>query len=240
MILDGDLETAMQHTSAATVDPSVTNQVEVWDVFVRIFHWTVAIGFFVAYFTDDVRIVHVWVGYLIGALVLLRIGWGFVGPRHARFVDFLFSPFKILSYVAGLLTLRGGERYVGHSPAGAGMVFALLLGLLVITGSGLMLHAIEHNAGPLAGFVGAGPGAASHAVIGAGAEDDEHEGGYGEAENEGREASEELWEEVHEVAANLVLALVIVHIAGVILASFVHSENLTRGMITGRKRDRLG
>jgi cytochrome b len=74
---------------AATPSPR-TAALRIWDPFVRIAHWTVVVGFFVAYFTeDDLLALHVWAGYVVGVLAALRVLWGFVGPRHARFVDCL-------------------------------------------------------------------------------------------------------------------------------------------------------
>jgi cytochrome b len=47
---------------------------------------------------------------------------------------------------------------------------------------------------------------------------------------------EDLLEEVHEVSVNLTLVLIGFHVAGVIVESFLHKENLVIAMFTGRKR----
>lgn len=220
---------------ATTTEPKRAEQVQVWDLFVRVFHWTVVVAFFVAYFTEDELLtLHAWAGYAIGVLVVLRIVWGLVGPKHARFSDFLYRPFKVWSYAIDLASFRA-KRYVGHSPAGGAMVVALLIGLLATVWTGLELYAVEENAGPLAAIsVNAGPGTAqtSRPLVLVADDDDEDED---EREDHDDEAGGS-WEDLHETLANLTLALVILHIGGVLLASIVHRENLARAMVTGRKR----
>lgn len=189
-------------------------RVPVWDLLVRIGHWTIVVGFFVAYLTeDDLLTLHVWAGYAVGVVVVLRIAWGLVGSKHARFVDFLYRPAEVVAYLRDLVSRRG-KRYLGHSPAGGAMVVTLLIGLLAVTGTGLALYALHDHAGPLAGLVGSASTLAGGGV--------------------------RLWKEVHEVVANLVLALVALHVAGVLLASHVHHENLIKAMVTGRKRAPAG
>ena len=182
----------------------VQDQVYVWDPFVRLFHWSLVVGFTVAYLTeDDMLTVHVWAGYLVGVLIVARVIWGFVGPRHARFSDFIYDPATTLRYVRELILLRA-KRHLGHSPGGGAMVIILLLFLTATVVTGLVVYGGEQQAGPLAGMFTKDTG--------------------------------QSMEEIHEVVANITLALIIAHIAAVILASFVHRENLVRAMVTGYKR----
>jgi cytochrome b len=225
--------------TATTAGPS---WVRVWDPFVRVFHWTLVIAYFVAYFTeDDVMTVHVWAGYVVGALILLRIVWGFVGPRHARFSDFAYGPRAALRYLIALVTFRA-ERHLGHSPAGAAMVFALLASLLVTVATGLLTYGAERK-GPLAPLFAADlpaitrmvPAIVPAIVPAAHAEDDDEKTGRSGRGERGKRG-DRFWKEVHELFANLTLMLIFLHIGGVALASLVHRENLARAMITGRKR----
>lgn len=128
-------------------------RVYVWDPFVRLFHWTLVVAFTVAYLTeDDLVTVHVWAGYLVGALVVARIVWGFVGPAHARFADFVYTPAEAFRYVRDLLRLRA-ERHLGHSPGGGAMVLLLLVLLAATVATGLIVYGGDQQAGPLAGMV---------------------------------------------------------------------------------------
>lgn len=183
----------------------VPREVYVWDPFVRLFHWTLVIAFTVAYLLtdEDVLKIHVWSGYIVGALVVARVIWGFVGPEHARFTDFVYAPRASLRYVRDLILLKA-ERHLGHSPGGGAMVVTLLVFLAATVITGLVVYGGDQRAGPLAGMFTKEFG--------------------------------ESFEGVHELIANITLALVLAHISAVILASFVFRENLPRAMFTGYKR----
>jgi cytochrome b len=190
--------------------------VRVWDPFVRIGHWAVVVAFCVAYFTKgEPRVVHTYAGYTLATYVVLRVLWGFIGPEHARFRNFVRSPSSAVRYLADLVRSRA-PRHVGHSPAGGVMIVLLLISLAGTTGAGMTLYALHDHAGPLAALVASADDAAGTTA------DDE--------------AREEFWEETHELLANVTLLLVLLHIAGVIVASRAHRENLVKAMITGDKR----
>jgi cytochrome b len=209
-------------------------QVQVWDLFVRIFHWTLVIAVATAYLVepeDGTLVIHVWAGYTICGLLVLRVIWGFVGPKHARFSSFVYSPFTALAYLKDLVRGRA-KRYVGHSPAGSLMVFALLGCLVITVGAGLTtLGAVKHK-GPLAPLFASSQTVSMTvpALISTARADE-----YGEeSEHRGREKSP--IKEIHEFFANLTIILAFLHVGGVVVASLSHRENLARSMVTGRKR----
>jgi cytochrome b len=113
--------------------------VKVWDPFVRIFHWSLASLFVLAYATgDEIERVHVAAGYAIAGLLAIRIVWGFVGPRHARFSNFVRPPREVLAYLRDVALLRA-PRYIGHNPAGGAMIIALIVALASTCATGYMM-----------------------------------------------------------------------------------------------------
>ena len=100
--------------------------VRVWDRFVRTFHWSlvacVLLNFFVV---EDEGQLHRWLGYTASALVLMRVVWGFIGTKHARFTDFFPTPTRIRDH---LRRMRSGtpDPNVGHNPIGAIMMLVMM------------------------------------------------------------------------------------------------------------------
>ncbi len=180
--------------------------IKVWDPLVRVGHWVLVVMFFTAYLTEDhLLLIHSYSGYTIMVYLLLRLVWGVIGPRYARFCEFVVSPKRVVRYIGEELRFKA-PRYLGHNPAGGAMVIALLISLAITTLSGVMTYGIVEGAGPMAQLL------------------------YGWSHSMG-----ELFEEMHELFANLTLLLVGLHLAGVALASFQHGENLIASMIHGRK-----
>ncbi len=197
--------------------------VAVWDPLIRIGHWLLVILFALAYIVeDDFLTVHSWAGYAIAIIVVLRVLWGFVGPRHARFSDFVTSPRAVFGYLSDLVRFRA-PRHLGHSPAGGAMTLALLLSLALTTGSGMWAYAVRYERGPLVGYVTEMPTRPppDHAVA-------------KQARKHDKRGA--LIKELHEIFVNITLVLIALHLGGVALASLVHRENLPRSMITGHKR----
>ncbi|GGK29764.1 cytochrome b/b6 domain-containing protein [Salinarimonas ramus] len=222
---------------AARAASDVPGTIRVWDPLVRIGHWALAAAFLVAYLSEgEPMSVHQVAGYAALFIVVVRIGWGFVGPRRARFSDFVAGPGAVLRYLKGLAT-GTAPRYVGHSPAGGAMTLALLVCILGTAVTGVARLAVEEGEGPLAPFVApvsaqveSLPALPTIAFVAPARADDD------DAWEGGERGEESVIGEAHELFANLDLALVLLHLGGVAVAGVVHRENLVGAMITGRKR----
>lgn len=180
--------------------------IRVWDPLLRIFHWLTVIAVLLAYWSDGTDLrVHGLAGSLLGGLLLFRLFWGAVGPEHARFGSF-FPRYSALK--AHFLSLLKGSphRHLGHTPLGSVMIFLLLCALMFMYATGSLLLALQLDAGPWAGWV-------DHMSF-----------------------EQEIWVmDLHERLADALMALVIVHIAGVLVESWLQKVNLVSAMFTGCK-----
>lgn len=122
-------------------------RVLIWDLPVRLFHWMLTLlilgALAIALLVHDSS---PWYPYhsvlaLIAApLIVLRIVWGFVGTRHARFWSFLFSPKAVVTYFIDALRWRE-TRHSGHNPGAAYFVILLMVLPLLSVLSGYQLGA---------------------------------------------------------------------------------------------------
>lgn len=167
----------------------------VWSRTVRAIHWSVALLVAANYFNEEGESWHRYGGYLIAALVLMRLLRGILRKDAAHFSTWPLRPRQIADY---LRAWSGGEhpRYLGLNPLGALMAAALWLLLLALAVTGWMMGA---------------------------------DAWWGE----------QWLQDLHAMLANTLLACIAVHILGVVVTSLVQKENLTRAMLTGKKREAL-
>ncbi len=129
--------------------------IKVWDPLVRLFHWGLALAVLGSFLTSDVDAlvpVHLALGLSILALVVVRVAWGLVGPRPARFAAFVRGPREVLAYLREMLRGRP-PRHLSHNPLGGAMVVALLAVLAGLVVTGGIVYAGPEFAGPLTGVL---------------------------------------------------------------------------------------
>jgi len=141
----------------------------VWDIYVRLFHWTLAASILFAWWSGttggyvnetfsllglslslkfDVMTWHMYAGYTVLALVLFRLMWGFAGSYYARFSEFVRSPITTARYALQMLQRRE-PHHLGHNPLGGWMVVALLLLAAAQASTGLFANDEIITEGPL-------------------------------------------------------------------------------------------
>jgi cytochrome b len=186
--------------------------VPAWDLPTRIFHWllvALVVAAWVSYefsseIGDRTMIWHRWNGLAILTLLIWRVIWGFVGSSTARFANFVRTPSQAIAYAQSLLS-GAPRRYLGHNPAGAFMVLALI-GALALD-AGLGLFAVDDNdlvGGPL------------HRLV-------------------GEEANKWATRWHERIFDWVLIPLVLIHIAANVLYGVMKKEPLIPAMMTGAK-----
>ncbi len=189
-------------------NPSKLKPVPVWDVPVRLFHWSLVALVITLWLTSQSKWlynidIHFYCGYAVLILLIFRILWGFFGSKYARFEDFVCGIPTALNYATGLFK-PPAIRCVGHNPLGSWSVILLLGVLLVEVVTGLFASDDIITDGPLRKWV----------VY---------------------ETSRFLTT-VHRLGFNWVLlTLIVLHLSAIFFYLLVKRENLVRPMITGWK-----
>jgi cytochrome b len=209
---------AVPPTDHATAPPTL------WDPVVRLSHWGIAAAVVLnALVNEGGSLAHVAIGWGAMALLLMRLIWGVLGPTEARFSAFPPNPISAFEHLRGIVSGKRPRDYPSHNPAGALMVYAFWAALVVVIGTGLVMTG---GATPMQ--VAADKAAVASGDWSALVKDD------GEDHDE-RSAFKEGSEEVHEIAANLLLILAAFHIAGVFVESRLMRRNLLAPMLLGSK-----
>ena len=127
-------------------------RVLVWDLPTRLFHWllviTVGTSFLTGKIGGNLMRYHEWSGFVILALLLFRVAWGFVGSRESRFATFVRDPATVFLYAKSLLH-RNSPQYLGHNPLGGWSIVAMLLALFIQAATGLFANDNIATEGPL-------------------------------------------------------------------------------------------
>jgi cytochrome b len=186
--------------------PPAAQPVKLWDLPVRITHWSFVLLLPLMWWTEKVdrMDLHKLLGYAMLGLVLFRLFWGVAGSSTARFRAFLRGPRAVVDHVRASFAGRY-EPAIGHNPLGGWSAVALLglLGLQV----GLGLIAMDEEgivAGPLADHVSF--------------------------------ATSESARDWHELVFKILLGFIGLHVAAILFYLAVKRDNLIGAMLTGSKR----
>ncbi len=183
-------------------------EIRIWDLPVRLFHWTLVVLMVVSYFSakagGDWMKLHFWSGYSILTLLIFRIAWGFVGSTTARFSNFVKGPAAGIAHLRELLG-RAGPHDAGHNPIGGAMVVVLLFAVLAQAAAGLFSADTDMGTvnGPLANLI------ADKAV--------------------------DKVTAFHKFWVNVLLALAALHVLAALVYLVWKRQNLIGAMLTGNK-----
>ncbi len=180
--------------------------ISVWDISIRLFHWSLVAGIGFMWFSGteggNIMVWHVYIGYCMLGLILYRVIWGVVGSPFARFSSFIKGPKNTLLYLKGFIQGKTHD-YPGHNPLGGWMVILLLLLVLVQGLTGLFSSDDIFTEGPFYSLVSS--------------------------------KTADFLTSIHHLNFNLLLAAITLHISAVAYHGIIRKEPLVKSMLTGKK-----
>jgi len=178
----------------------------IWPLFNRASHILMILFFAACYLLadDDYISYHVAFGLSFGVVILFRVIWGYLGPKHSKFKDFNFKVADLKEYL--LSPFSKTKEYLGHNPASSYAIIAMIILAMLSILSGLLYYGIEENHG-IFSFL-----------------------------NSQFFKKMELFEELHELFANLLLGVIGIHIAGTLIDKFIKKGDAIESMVDGYKK----
>ena len=180
----------------------------IWSFPTRIFHALLVLFILIAWLSadDDFLQIHSAFGYAITVLIVFRLLWGIIGPKYSRFKDFNFRMNEALEFARSIFSFNGSKKYLGHNPAASILMLIMIITLSIIVLTGILDLGIQEEKGPFT-FL--------------------YQTFLGDVE---------LFEELHEFFANILLLFIFMHLIGILSDKLLHPEDKTlQSMMTGYK-----
>lgn len=181
----------------------------VWSFLGRLSHWLIVISFFSCYITsfyENLLTLHVVLGIVVFNMLFLKIIWGVIGPRYARWTDFKFSIEDLKYYFVEKVENRYREIPAGHNPASSWFAFLVTWIGIICCIAGFILYGVQEGSGIFSYL------------------------------NENYYMHMSFISDIHIIIVYVLIVMICTHITGVLIEQFYHKTNMVMAMVTGYKK----
>jgi len=227
-------------------------QYKAWDLPVRLFHWInftaiialMLIGLIMLFKKDlgitsidakiGLKVLHVTIGYVFVTNLLIRIVWGFIGSKTARWHSLVPSRTFADTLRAYKNSIRNGKplQYIGHNPLGQISVIVLYLSLVVMATTGLIRAGTDiyyPPLGPVFAEYVAQPGVDPGSLV------PYDTSAVDKDKYDALQAFKKPFGTVHIYTSYFLMFLVLIHIVAVIRVEIKQGGGIISAMFTGNK-----
>ena len=178
----------------------------IWSLPTRVFHWLFALLIVLAFLTDDDKLLHYHA--VIGYAILILLAFRLVwGYLGPKYSKFKDFPFGFDKVKAFMLCFFNSEqKYIGHNPPASYVMLGMFIVVFIVIATGALTFGIQEGKG-IFSFL-----------------------------NDSFFKKMELFEELHEFFANLLIVLIVAHLGGILTDKLLHGKQETlQSIFTGYK-----